>query len=312
MQPVDESPTYVVAICTRNHPFLLRRCLGSLLQAEVPKCCILVVDNAPEDDVTRGVAIEFGVLYVCEPAPGLHHARLKAVESSNSDIVAFIDDDTEVASTWLGAIIEPFTDASVGCVTGKVVPRCPMNLVQRAYVEFGTKLDDVPRTFNAGDFESTFYPGPTGIGANMAVRRDAAVTAQAFADVEGIASAEDSVAFYKLARAGWQLQYAPAAVLTVEHRTGLWSQMRRLCQYGYCTVLVIRAVFAEGDSKLNRREIRRDSWNATRRVMSAILHCSPLQFLFAVSYLTGNVAAVLILLLGRRQHSESAGLRIVL
>jgi cellulose synthase/poly-beta-1,6-N-acetylglucosamine synthase-like glycosyltransferase len=229
------------------------------------------------------------------------------VDSSQGEVIAFIDDDTEVASTWHCSILEAFADPSVGCVTGRVVPRSPMNLVQRAYSEFAIKLDGVPRSFKASDFESTFLPGAIGIGANMAFRREAMVTIQPFATVPGISSAEEDLAFYQLARAGWQLQYAPAAVLTIEHRSGLWSQMRRLYEYGYCTVLVIRSVFAEGNLRLNRREIRRDLRGAVRRVVSAVRHGSPLQFLFAVSYLIGDLAAVLILLLARRQHSESAG-----
>jgi cellulose synthase/poly-beta-1,6-N-acetylglucosamine synthase-like glycosyltransferase len=290
---------------------LLRRCVDSLLRADIPPSCILVIDNAPADDETRRVAVESGVLYVCEPTPGRLHARRKAVDSSQGEVIAFIDDDTEVASTWLGPILEAFTDPSVGCVTGRVIPRIPMNRVQRAYTDFAIKLDGVPRRYKASDFESTFFPGAIGIGANMAFRREVTVTIQPFATVPGISSAEEDVAFYQLVRAGWQLQYAPEAVLTIEHRSGLWSQMRRLYEYGYCTVLVIHSVFAEGNLRLNRQEIRKDSWGALRRVVSAVRHGSPLQFLFAVSYLTGNIAAVLVLPLSRRQHSESVGRRIV-
>ena len=89
-------PSATVAICTRNRPDDLRRCLGgvmSLLDDGQEGCWSS--DNTPPDGKTREVVTEFpSVRYACQPRPGLNHApELCAGKPVRGEVVAFIDDD---------------------------------------------------------------------------------------------------------------------------------------------------------------------------------------------------------------------------
>ena len=92
-----EGPEITVAICTRDRPDDLARALDSLQHQEYPRLRTLVVDNAPSDDRTRRLVSELArtreIGYVTEPRPGLSWARNRAIEASDTEIIAWADDD---------------------------------------------------------------------------------------------------------------------------------------------------------------------------------------------------------------------------
>jgi GT2 family glycosyltransferase len=45
----------------------------------------------------------------------------KGLELASGDVVAFVDDDVTVTADWLGHLLAPFTDPSVGVVGGRVI-----------------------------------------------------------------------------------------------------------------------------------------------------------------------------------------------
>ena len=112
-----------VAICTRNRPEDLRRCLESLAQLPGDEHEILVVDSCSSGDATRRVVESFAnVGYVHEEVAGLNRARNRALVEATHDVVAFTDDDARVDSEWLRAIARNFDDPGVLCVTGLTMP----------------------------------------------------------------------------------------------------------------------------------------------------------------------------------------------
>ena len=95
------TPSMTVAVCTRDRPVQLARCLEAL--RSVPSGVrVLVVDNAPSTDASaRLVADSYaGFEYVLEPRPGLDHARNRAIAETTSDVIAFTDDDVVVDEGW--------------------------------------------------------------------------------------------------------------------------------------------------------------------------------------------------------------------
>jgi glycosyltransferase involved in cell wall biosynthesis len=118
----------IIPTCRRE--FALQRTLVSLGQ-HVP-CTgsyeILVVSNGTPDtsaDVVRKVHDWFprlNIRHVHEDVPGLLAGRHRGIEETDGDIATFIDDDVEVAPTWLDSIIEAFHDPSVGLVGGPCLP----------------------------------------------------------------------------------------------------------------------------------------------------------------------------------------------
>jgi len=121
-----------LAIPTWNRAEVLRRTLRSLEGMRVPdgvEAELLVVDNNSPDhtaDVVRECAarLPFPVRRVVETAQGLNHSRNRVVAESRAH-VAFLDDDIEVAPTWIEGYAEAVNSLGAECVVGPVVPEFP-------------------------------------------------------------------------------------------------------------------------------------------------------------------------------------------
>jgi glycosyltransferase involved in cell wall biosynthesis len=97
-----------VVIPTNNRSRNLHLLLESLnSQQQVPfKWEILVIDNGSKDN-TKEVINEFSqkilipIRYIYEDKPGLHFARHRGATEATGEIVAYLDDDTVLASDWI-------------------------------------------------------------------------------------------------------------------------------------------------------------------------------------------------------------------
>jgi glycosyltransferase involved in cell wall biosynthesis len=186
MRPDDPPPSsgtrvrVTVAVCTRDRPRLLQRCLASIAAAdavagEEVELDLLVVDNASADDETRRTAFASGARCVREPIPGLDFARNRAVQESRGEVVAFVDDDAVVDPTWLRTLIRSFAaEPDARAVSGQVLALrvdTPARFEFERTTGFSLGWDPTMFTLALGP-EMPFRPG-MGVGCNMAFRRDA-------------------------------------------------------------------------------------------------------------------------------------------
>src|SRR6185503_11047329 len=114
-----------VVIPTYNRSTLLRKALGSLLNARVPAGLdvhIIAVDNNSTDD-TKAVIDELGVTYVFEKRQGRSPALNAGIAVATGDLIGFIDDDEEVDAAWYETILAAFTEHDVDFIGGPYVPR---------------------------------------------------------------------------------------------------------------------------------------------------------------------------------------------
>jgi glycosyltransferase involved in cell wall biosynthesis len=119
-----------VVVPTYNRARLLARTLESLMaqRAGATRFEILVVDNNSIDDTPAVVRAFTGrspeVTYLIERRQGVSHARNAGIAAARAPIVAFTDDDVEVAPTWV-ATVKHVLDANpdVDCIGGRVAPR---------------------------------------------------------------------------------------------------------------------------------------------------------------------------------------------
>jgi len=85
---------------------------------------VLVIDNDPAgsaETVVRAFNSEF-VRYVIEPEPGISAGRNRALdEGSDSDLLAFIDDDERPRDSWLKPLIQTWRQTGAAAVMGRVV-----------------------------------------------------------------------------------------------------------------------------------------------------------------------------------------------
>jgi len=103
----------VIAVCTRDRPVSLGRCLESLAEQNLSPSTsfrLVVVDNGTSAENSAHVLnkmksrlAELSPTLVHEPRPGIPIARNRALEfarASNADAVIFLDDDQTVAPDW--------------------------------------------------------------------------------------------------------------------------------------------------------------------------------------------------------------------
>ncbi|MHB1787183.1 MAG: glycosyltransferase family 2 protein [Acidimicrobiales bacterium] len=264
----EESPvrsssrvTVTAVICTRQRPEELRRCLEEVARALGPADQVLVVDNAPVSDATAAVVEDFRfrmpITRLVEPRPGLSRARNAALHASTSDILAFTDDDVLVDSHWLEATRRGFDQSpDVALVTG-LVP--PAELATESQVHFESMLRwssavnrRVYRMKGRSDYDIPLFPyspGYFGTGANMAVRREVALSIGGFDPALGAGTrsrgGEDLEMFVRVLRAGWALAVEPDSIAWHVHRRDEEASKSQFFGYGsgltaYLTSLLAR------------------------------------------------------------------------
>lgn len=232
-------PTVTVAVCSRDRPDDLARCLDALLQLDLD-CEVLVVDNAPStEDTARLVRDRFPtVRYVREERPGLDWARSRAALEARGEVVAYTDDDVIVDPGWARAIAEVFADdPQVMAVTGLVLPVELDSEAQDLFERYGGFSRGFRRRWYQADL-SRVQPrlgplvaaGNLGTGANMAYRRSVFSAVGSFdpaLDVGTVTGgAGDHDMFFRVLKGGWRLAYEPKALVWHRHRRTM-AELRR-------------------------------------------------------------------------------------
>ena len=222
-------PSLTVAICTKDRPDNLTRCLNSLLKLQEKSYFeILVVDNAPSDQRTQDVVAALPtVRYVREPKPGLDFARNLAISAATGEILAYIDDDVVVDRQWLDGLKEAWGEnPDASAFTGLILP---FELNTEAQILF-----ELAGGFRRG-FEkirygqvlpgNELYPCGSGIfgaGCNMAFRRDMLIKLGGFDEAldtgAPLPGGGDLDIFYRVIRAGYVLVYEPRYLIYHQHR----------------------------------------------------------------------------------------------
>jgi GT2 family glycosyltransferase len=220
-----------VAVCTRGRPEDLERCLQALADLTVDVAEVLVVDNAPTDDLTREVVARHPrARYVREPRRGLSWARNRALLEARTPLIAFTDDDVLVHPRWAESLLMAF-DAHPGAtvVTGLVAPAelsTRAQVVFEACGGFGRGYDhrwlQAASTSPRDAAAAVHRIGSVGTGANMAFRRDRLVSVGGFDPALGSGTVtrggEDHEALCRLLAHGDLIVYEPAAVVRHRHR----------------------------------------------------------------------------------------------
>ncbi len=245
-----------VAVCTKDRPEMLSRCLealcrthgpgeiplGELIADEPQRAEILVVDNAPSDDRNRDVVAKFpGVRRVREPLPGLDFARNRALREACGELIAFVDDDVVVDRWWLDGLFRALEDnPDAAGVTGLVLPHkldTPAQILFESRGGFGRGFE--PLRFGRALPGNPLYPcgaGIFGAGANMAFRRDALTALGGFDEAldtgAPLPGGGDLDIFYRLIRAGHTLVYEPRFAAFHEHRQDLDGLRRQYLSWG--------------------------------------------------------------------------------
>ncbi len=267
-----------VAICTRERPDDLEKCLTALGNLADEPDEVLVIDNNPSTDATRKCTERFGFArYVLEPLQGLDYARNRALAEANSEIVAFIDDDAVADPHWLAHLSVPFRNPVVAAVTGLTMP---IELESDAQIEFEdltgfSQRGFVTRTFHAPQTHPLSV-GHIGAGANMAIRKsivrrvgpfdpalDAGMPSQSGGDHEY---------FSRLLKAGTHITYTPAALNWHRHRRTRQELKDTVHGYGVGTYAAwTRSLIEDGDLSVFKAAFGWFVWDQAPGLLKSIL-----------------------------------------
>jgi glycosyltransferase involved in cell wall biosynthesis len=124
-----------VILCTYNRCGELTKALSSVTASTLPNSTeweVLVVDNNSTDQ-TAHVVEEFSrrypgrVRYLFEPRPGKSNALNAGIQEARGDILAFMDDDVTVDSTWLKNLTANLYNGTWAGAGGRILPQwnCP-------------------------------------------------------------------------------------------------------------------------------------------------------------------------------------------
>lgn len=243
--PPEAAPSLTVAVCTRDRPAELARCLDALLASRSPGFELLVVDNAPATDAVR-VMLEARfprVRYAREPRPGLDWARNRAIAEAAGEILAFTDDDGVADPGWTGAVQRVFAEQpDVMAVTGPVVPLEIETEAQKLFEVYGGFGRGFERRWcraqgdHRGRAVGHHRPAQFGTGANMAFRREIFSRIGGFDPALDVGTATggggDLEMFFRVIQEGYTLAYEPDAIIRHRHRADSAALERQIAGWG--------------------------------------------------------------------------------
>ena len=225
-----------IAICSRDRPEDLKRCLDALMQLPEDDQEVLVIDSCSATEETRQVVAAYaGVRYLREDYPGLNRARNRALREASHAIVIFTDDDAVPDPGWLRAHLRNYADPMVMCTTGLTMP-----------LELETRAQETFEQYNpfARGFERKVYTrinlnpltvGRVGAGVNMAFRREVLATVGPFDEALDAGtpthSGGEAEMFSRILASGYRIVYEPGALSWHRHRR-TWEELRKAI-YGY-------------------------------------------------------------------------------
>lgn len=210
-----------VVIPTYNRSARLRKTLESLLRHEPGDCLrvrVLVVDNNSSDQTQETLALIAPAFHgrlhcLRESRQGLSYARNAGVAAAKADVVAFLDDDEEIAPTWYHALYNSFQDPAISYIGGPTLPNWESS--PPAWLPVW-ELNGVLGIGDASPVAVDYGAGFPGVlmGGNSAFRRNVFDVVGLYhtglgRTNQGLASCEDHDLYLRLLKSGLGGRYVP-------------------------------------------------------------------------------------------------------
>lgn len=230
-------PRATVAVCTRERPALLSRCLDSIFALPDDGQEVIVIDSGPESGATAEVAGRYpAARYIVEKKIGLSRARNRAVREASHEVIAFTDDDAVVDPAWLRALLRNFDDRLVLCATGLTTPAELETKAQEWHEKHSPFGRGYRRIVHDSASLSPGAAGRAGAGVNMALRRSVLRDVGPFDEAldPGTASRSggDNDIFYRILAGGYRIVYDPHALSRHFHRKNMDELQKAFYGYG--------------------------------------------------------------------------------
>jgi O-antigen biosynthesis protein len=245
-RPAKQTPVSIV-VPTCANTAALERAIASILATRYEPLEVVVVENRPPASSTRRLVEErFAgepVSYVEEPRRGASWARNTGLARADGDIVAFTDDDVVVDQGWIHSAVGAFELASdVACVTGRILPLALDSPWQRLFEQLAVfDKGSERRVFRLAESraEEPLFPyvaGHVGSGANIFIRREAALSIGGFDPVLGpgtpAVGGEDLDLLVRFLQGGGAIVYEPSVIIKHDHPDCPNGLRRHAYRYG--------------------------------------------------------------------------------
>ena len=240
-------PRISAVVCAYNAAAVLRDCVDSVMDQITPadQYEVLLIDNNSNDrscDVIRDLKEAYGsrLKVLTELRPGLSAARNLALAEADSDLIAFVDADAIVESTWLNGLLAAFAKHPRAAVVGG---RIEVQWDDPKPGWWDDRLDEAMGHFSPHDEDCVLQYPQFPYGGNFAVRTDA-VRAVGNFEVklgrkgEQLLAGEEGELCLRLEEAKWEIHYTPTAV--IHHRATADRLTRRF---------ILRRAFNHGRSQ---------------------------------------------------------------
>ncbi len=203
-----------VCVVTYMRPDFLFRCLQALTDQISPLTQVVIVDASPQSVQGDVEAIRATATYVHAPslAGWMTRSRNEALQWTDGQIIAFLDDDVVVRPDWERGLLHAFADPSVEAVAGRTCNGIPGEEYYSPPV--GRLLSDGRLTEGFASLPDTQVRVDHGIGANMAFRRRILARLGGFRDdYPGTAMREDTDIFLRVRALGARTVFEPDAAV---------------------------------------------------------------------------------------------------
>jgi GT2 family glycosyltransferase len=214
-------------VCTRDRGDAIVPTIETILANDHPSFELIVVDQGPNPATAAAIErfrSDPRLRYVHSDELGLGRARNLGLGLAIAPFVAFTDDDVTVPTDWLTTM-----ERELDCRPRAAVAFC--NVVAGPHDE---SVGFVPDYIRSGTHEITNMRGKLqarGIGAGIAVRRDAVLSLGGFDALLGVGgrflSCEDGDLAVRALLAGWHVLETDA-VAVVHHGFRTWQEGRAL------------------------------------------------------------------------------------
>jgi glycosyltransferase involved in cell wall biosynthesis len=237
-----------IAICTRNRAGSVRVAVESALaniDAEV-----ILVDQNPDERVVEalsGLLHRDRLRHLRTTTVGAGKARNLAVASTDAEIICFTDDDCELTSDWARRLTDEMAaDQTLGLAF------CAVNEApSRGSVGYAP-MHEIPRKAVFTEISPTLKPEKLGIGAGMAIRREAVVAIGGFDPEMGpgsrFPSADDREVALRLLMNGWSVADLPGLDVVHHGHRAAGRELRALTKRDFIALGAMMAKVARSDT----------------------------------------------------------------
>ena len=215
-------PKVSVVVCAYNAADTIDDCLSSLSVLTYPNAEIIVVNDGSRD-ATGAIARRYPQARVIDiPNGGLSAARNVGIANATGEIVAYTDADVRVDPDWLTYLVQPILSGKyIGSGGPNVVPPDDDMVAQCV-----ARSPGGPTHVLLNDRVAEHVPG-----CNMAFRRDALLSIGGFNPVY-IKAGDDVDICWRLQARGYEIGFAPSALVWHHHRSTVRAYWRQQVGYG--------------------------------------------------------------------------------